>query len=79
MGCSQCVVWGFSSWRGVSGGSGAPLSLVPPGLFGAAAVLISYGAVIGRATPSQLLFMAFFEVTWQRGTRRGVFIGELVD
>jgi hypothetical protein len=37
------------------------------GLFGAGAVMISFGAVIGRLTPSQLVVMTFFEV---RGANR---------
>jgi hypothetical protein len=32
------------------------------GLFGAATTMISFGAVIGRTTPSQLVLMTFFEV-----------------
>lgn len=32
------------------------------GLFGSGAVMISFGAVLGRATPRQLLVMAFLEV-----------------
>jgi len=36
------------------------------GLFGAGAVLISFGAVLGKTTPSQLLIIGFVEVreTW---------------
>eukprot|EP00929_Paragymnodinium_shiwhaense_P013440 TRINITY_DN121293_c0_g1_i1.p1 TRINITY_DN121293_c0_g1~~TRINITY_DN121293_c0_g1_i1.p1 ORF type:complete len:506 (+),score=55.64 TRINITY_DN121293_c0_g1_i1:98-1519(+) len=38
------------------------MPLLVEGLFGAGAVLISFGAVVGRTTPTQLLVMAFVEV-----------------
>ena len=36
------------------------------GLFGAGAVLISFGAVLGKTTPSQLLIIGFVEVQYGR-------------
>ena len=37
-------------------------ALLIEGLFGAGAVMISYGAIIGRTTPAQNVVMTFFEV-----------------
>lgn len=38
------------------------LPLMVEGLFGGACVLISFGAVLGRVLPSQLMFFAFLEI-----------------
>jgi len=40
------------------------ISSLVAGDFAAAAVLISFGAVLGRATPTQLLWMAVMEVAF---------------
>jgi ammonium transporter Rh len=58
------LVIGF--WHKVYDGHWGKLSLnivhLIEGLFGTGAVLISFGAWLGKVTPGQLLFMAFFEV-----------------
>ena len=43
-------------------GSSLTMESLIEGMFGAGAVLISFGAVLGKTTPSQLLVIAFWEV-----------------
>ena len=55
-------------WENIEAGHGVDrqavtMPLMVEGLFGAGAVLISFGAVLGKTTPSQLVVIAFWEVS----------------
>ena len=59
----QCAAW----WEGVEAGHASDrhaisMPLMVEGMFGAGAVLITFGAVLGKTTPSQLVVIAFWEV-----------------
>jgi ammonium transporter Rh len=65
--CIEWTVLNYGLWLNISGqNSSSNISLDLPmliqSLFGSAAVLISFGAVIGKVTPTQLLIMAIIEI-----------------
>ena len=59
----QCATW----WENVEAGTithrpAISLPLMVEGMFGTGAILISFGVILGKTTPSQLVIIAFWEV-----------------